>query len=115
MPIFLRGTFISSAACGITSKPIKKNGVVTATFNIVLNTSPVVPPTNICPSKLDASPVMAEATTKSIPTPPITVSTVCNTAAVLAPLILIYVINIATSMATASHDAYISKPATVYR
>ena len=59
---------------------------------------------------------MAEATTKSIPTPPmITVSTVCNTAAVLAPLILIYVINIATSMATASHDAYISKPATVYR
>ena len=106
LPIFLRGTLISSAACGITSNPMKKNGVVTATLRIVLNISPVESPLNTCPSRFEASPVTTDATMRRIPTPPITtVSIVCRSAAVFAPFILIYVINIATIIATASHDA----------
>ena len=83
IPIFLSGTLISSAACGITSNPIKKNGV-----------------------KLLASPLTTDATIRRIPTTPmITVKTVCKVAAVFAPLILINVIKNATIIATASHDA----------
>ena len=78
--------------------------------------SPAVFPTNICPSKLSTVPLIAEATINKIPAPPmIQVSTVCKIAAVFAPIMLISIIKNATIIATASHEAYTSNPATVYR
>ena len=106
IPIFFNGTLISSAACGITSNPIKKNGVITATLMIAFIVVDALSPANNCGARLLLSPLTTDATIKRIPTPPIiTVKTVCKVAAVLAPLILINVINKATIIATASHDA----------
>ena len=96
LPIFLYGTLISSAACGITSNPIKRNGVMQATLNTLPRVVPV-PDSHICPVMLAPSPLTAEPTTRRIPAIAIiAVRTVCNIAAVFAPLILINVINTAT-------------------
>ena len=56
-----------------------------------------VPDSHICPVILAPSPLIAEPTTRRIPAIAIiAVRTVCNIAAVLAPMILINVINTAT-------------------
>ena len=95
LPIFLYGTLISSAACGITSKPINRNGVIQATLNTLPRVEPE-PDSHICPVILELSPLTAEPTTRRIPAIAIiAVRTVCNIAAALAPLILINVINTA--------------------
>jgi len=97
---------ISSAACGITSKPMKKNGVTTATLMMFWNIVPVLSPTNICPCRLLESPLITDATIRRIPAPPmIQVRTVCRTAAVFAPSTLISVMRNATITATATQEA----------
>ena len=82
---------------------MKKNGVTTATLKIDFNIVEAESPTNSCGCRFATSPVTTEDAIRRIPTPPmITVSTVCNTAAVFAPRTLITVMKMDTRIATAS-------------
>ena len=90
----------------MTSKPMKKNGVMTATASVVFSMEKPSSPTNIWDSRFEASPLMAEATMSRMPAPAMmTVSSVWSFAAALTPRMLMYVMKMATMTATASHDA----------
>ena len=106
LPIFLSGTLISSAACGMTSKPMKKNGLTAATLMMVL-IMPCMPlPANICPSRLEGLPVTTDAAMSRMPAAPMArVRMFCSLAAVFAPMMLITVMNTAKTMAVASQVA----------
>ena len=106
LPIFLSGTLISSAACGITSKPMKKNGLMAATLTMV-DIIPAMPePSNSWFSRLETSPVTTDAAISRIPAAPMhMVRMFCSLAAICAPMMLITVMKTANSTAVPSHVA----------
>ena len=106
LPIFLSGTLISSAACGITSKPMKKNGLTAATLTMVAIMPPMPEPSNIWSCRLEASPVITDAAISRMPAAPMhRVRMFCSLAAICAPMILMTVMKTANSTAVPSHVA----------
>ena len=86
----------------MTSKPNRKNGATTATDRMFL-TEPKPSPTIICPSRFSGEPLIAEATTRIIPTAAITiVRIVWKIEAALIPRIFSTMITMVNTDATAT-------------
>ena len=108
-PIFLNGTLISSAVCGMTSNPMKKNGVSIMTVMVPLIASPVSSLEKRWLAAMSASPAMNPDAIMKIPTPTMmTVMSVWKIAACFTPRMLRYVMKSPTATATMICVAYTS-------